>query len=262
MKTSVTLLGAALLALVTTVRAEEPAVAPAADAAAPAIALTEAAPAVPSAATITPEMSEKGSYAFGVEMGQQLNQNFPPEINREAFLRGVTEALAGKTPTLPEEEMQTIRQEFMQALQAGQAAKAEGAKAENLAKGEKFLAENKTREGVKTTESGLQYEVITEGTGAKPTATDTVTVHYEGTLLNGEVFDSSIKRNSPASFPLSGVIPGWTEGLQLMSVGSKYKFFIPSNLAYGENGSGGSIGPNETLTFEVELLKIGEEAAQ
>jgi FKBP-type peptidyl-prolyl cis-trans isomerase FkpA len=125
-----------------------------------------------------------------------------------------------------------------------------------LEKGEKFLAENKTKEGVKTTASGLQYKVLTEGSGKKPSATDTVVCHYRGTLLDGTEFDSSYKRNEPAEFPLNRVIPGWTEGVQLMNEGSKFQFFIPSKLAYGEHGAGGVIGPDETLIFEVELIKI------
>jgi FKBP-type peptidyl-prolyl cis-trans isomerase len=131
-----------------------------------------------------------------------------------------------------------------------------GSPEENKAAGEKFLAENGKKPTIKTTASGLQYEVITEGKGKKPIATDNVTVHYKGTTIDSKEFDSSYSRGEPASFPLNGVIPGWTEGVQLMAEGSKYKFYIPSNLAYGENGAGGAIGPNETLIFEVELIKI------
>jgi FKBP-type peptidyl-prolyl cis-trans isomerase FkpA len=125
-----------------------------------------------------------------------------------------------------------------------------------LEKGEKFLAENSKREGVKSTPSGLQYEVITEGKGKTPKATDTVLVHYKGTTIDGKEFDSSYKRGEPIEFPLNGVIPGWTEGVQLMKEGSKYRLFIPSKLAYGKRGAGGAIGPDETLIFEVELLKV------
>jgi FKBP-type peptidyl-prolyl cis-trans isomerase len=132
-----------------------------------------------------------------------------------------------------------------------------GTPEENKAAGEKFLAENTKKPNIKTTASGLQYEILSPGKGtAKPTATDNVTVHYKGTSLDGKEFDSSYSRGEPTSFPLNGVIPGWTEGVQLMTEGAKYKFYIPSNLAYGENGAGGSIGPNETLIFEVELIKI------
>ncbi|MBK8816020.1 MAG: FKBP-type peptidyl-prolyl cis-trans isomerase [Methylococcaceae bacterium] len=132
-----------------------------------------------------------------------------------------------------------------------------GTPSENKAAGEKFLAENAKKPAIKSTSSGLQYEVLTPGTGkVNPKATDTVTVHYKGTSIDGKEFDSSYSRGEPTSFPLNGVIPGWTEGLQLMTEGAKYKFYIPSALAYGENGAGGAIGPNETLIFEVELLKI------
>jgi FKBP-type peptidyl-prolyl cis-trans isomerase len=131
-----------------------------------------------------------------------------------------------------------------------------GSPEENKAAGEKFLAENGKKPTVKTTASGLEYEVITEGKGKKPSATDNVTVHYKGTTIDGTEFDSSYGRGEPATFPLNAVIPGWTEGVQLMPEGSKYKFYIPSTLAYGEDGAGGKIGPNETLIFEVELIKI------
>jgi FKBP-type peptidyl-prolyl cis-trans isomerase FkpA len=132
-----------------------------------------------------------------------------------------------------------------------------GTPAENKAAGEKFLAENAKKANVKTTASGLQYEVLTEGKGqTKPTAESNVTVHYKGTTIDGKEFDSSYSRGEPTSFPLNGVIPGWTEGVQLMTEGAKYRFFIPSTLAYGESGAGGAIGPNETLIFEVELIKI------
>lgn len=131
-----------------------------------------------------------------------------------------------------------------------------GSPEENKVAGTTFLAENGKKTNIKTTASGLQYEVLTEGKGKKPTASDNVTVHYKGTTIDGKEFDSSYGRGEPTSFPLNQVIPGWTEGVQLMSEGSKYKFYIPSNLAYGEQGAGGTIGPNETLIFEVELIKI------
>lgn len=131
---------------------------------------------------------------------------------------------------------------------------------EALKAGETFLADNAKREGIKVTDSGLQYEVLTEGTGDKPSAADRVTVHYTGTLINGEVFDSSVERGQPVTFPLGNVIPGWTEGVQLMSPGAKYKFYIPAKLGYGERGAGGKIGPNQTLIFEVELISIEKSA--
>jgi FKBP-type peptidyl-prolyl cis-trans isomerase len=127
---------------------------------------------------------------------------------------------------------------------------------ENMKKGQEFLAQNGKKAGVKTTASGLQYEVIKEGTGKQPTAENTVTVHYTGTLINGKKFDSSVDRGEPATFPLKGVIAGWTEGLQLMKIGAKYRFYIPSNLGYGERGAGADIGPNETLIFDVELIDV------
>jgi FKBP-type peptidyl-prolyl cis-trans isomerase FklB len=154
------------------------------------------------------------------------------------------------------EDMQAVMQSFQQTVMEQQQAKRQQAAGANAEAGEAFLNENKTKEGVKTTESGLQYKVITEGTGATPTETDTVVTHYTGTLINGEVFDSSYKRNNPATFPVNGVIPGWTEALQMMKVGSKWKLFIPSELAYGEQGAGANIGPNEVLIFDIELLEI------
>jgi FKBP-type peptidyl-prolyl cis-trans isomerase len=158
---------------------------------------------------------------------------------------------------LTNEEQLAVRQEFVRKLQAQQAEKAKAAAEKNKAEGEKFLADNKGKPGVKTTASGLQYTVIKEGTGPKPGPNDQVKVQYLGTLIDGTKFDSSYDRGQPAQFALNGVIPGWTEALQLMTVGSKYKLFIPSSLGYGERGTpGGPIGPNATLVFEVELVEI------
>jgi FKBP-type peptidyl-prolyl cis-trans isomerase FkpA len=154
------------------------------------------------------------------------------------------------------EEAQAVRQEFMRKLQGAQQAKQQEVAAKNQAEGAKFLADNVKKPGVKTTPSGLQYQVVKEGTGKKPSATSQVKVHYLGTLLDGTKFDSSYDRGEPASFALNGVIPGWTEGLQLMTAGSKYKFWIPASLGYGERGTPGPIGPNATLVFEVELLEV------
>lgn len=192
---------------------------------------------------------QRASYAQGYNIGQQ-GKDLP--LQTEAFLAGVRAGLAD-TGELDDDQLREALMDFNNLMT--EAADARGT--ENRAAGEAFLAENAAREGVMVTASGLQYEVIEEGDGAKPTAADTVTVHYRGTLLDGTEFDSSYSRNEPATFPLQGVIEGWTEGVQLMSVGSKYKFYIPGDLAYGANPRpGGPIGPNETLVFEVELLGI------
>jgi FKBP-type peptidyl-prolyl cis-trans isomerase FklB len=167
-------------------------------------------------------------------------------------LAGLKDALSGKQPALSEKEMQETMEAWSKQMEDKQ--KAVGEK--NVADGVKFLAENKSKSGVKTTASGLQYKVIKEGSGAQPKVTDTVTVHYRGTLINGTEFDSSYKRGQPASFPVNGVIKGWTEALQLMKAGSKYQLFIPSSLAYGERAAGADIAPNSTLIFEVELLDV------
>ncbi|MFC4249835.1 FKBP-type peptidyl-prolyl cis-trans isomerase [Sinimarinibacterium flocculans] len=205
--------------------------------------------------------AQKFGYAIGVDLGKSL-QPVKGDVDIAALKAGLDDAFAGTTPKLDDAAREEIKnsvarkmQERQQAERAEQAAKAQQ-------EGEAFLAENAKREGVKTTESGLQYEVLTEGKGEKPTAEDRVTVHYKGTLINGEEFDSSYARGQPVTFPLSNVIPGWTEGVQLMTPGSKYKFVIPSKLAYGERGAGVKIGPNETLVFEVELISIEKDEAK
>ena len=199
--------------------------------------------------------AQKFGYAIGVDLGKSL-QPVKQDVDIAALKAGLDDAFAGTTPKLDdaarEEIKNTIARKMQERQQQERAAQADKAKQE----GEAFLAENGKREGVKTTESGLQYEVLTEGKGSKPTAEDRVTVHYKGTLINGEEFDSSYSRGQPVTFPLANVIPGWTEGVQLMTEGSKYKFFIPANLAYGERGAGVKIGPNETLIFEVELISV------
>ncbi|ASJ75398.1 FKBP-type peptidyl-prolyl cis-trans isomerase [Granulosicoccus antarcticus] len=194
----------------------------------------------------TPE--SKISYGLGMMIGERVLQQYG-ELDYDLLMQGMKAQKAGEETLITMEEAQM-------ALQAQQEEVAAAAAAVAQEKGDGFLAENKAKEGVAVTDSGLQYEVITEGDGAKPTADDTVSVHYVGTLMDGTEFDSSIARGEPASFPLKGVIPGWTEGLQLMNVGSKYRFVIPSDLAYGERGAGQAIGPGETLVFEVELLEI------
>ncbi len=188
------------------------------------------------------------SYSLGVLFAQNFKNGEKVDIDATAMSKGFADAIAGKE-AIPAEKANQIFSTFMQVS-------SQKKYAGNIEAGKKFLAENGKRAGVMTTASGLQYEIITAGTGAKPLATDKVTVHYHGTLLNGKVFDSSVQRGQPIDFPVNGVIQGWQEGLQLMPAGSKWKFFIPSNLAYGERGAGGDIGPHETLIFEVELIKI------
>lgn len=192
---------------------------------------------------------DKLSYAWGLAMGQQLKAMGVKELNSEDFHNAVKCIFDGAEPALPLDEAQKVINEYLNDLQA----KAEAAAREA---GEKFLAENKVKEGVKETASGLQYIVEKEGTGAQPTAEDEVTVHYTGKLLDGTVFDSSVNRGEPATFPLNRVIPGWTEGVQLMKEGAKYTFFIPSDLAYGPQGIPNAIPPHSTLIFEVELIKV------
>lgn len=197
---------------------------------------------------------EKLSYLVGADVGTNLRTQ-GIEISVEPFLRGLKDALEEKELAIPEEEIEQIvtsaRQKAREKMLADHAAAAQ----KNETEGSAFLAENKAKEGVTTTASGLQYSVEKMGSGAKPTASDTVRVHYRGTLLNGKEFDSSYKRNEPAEFPVNGVIPGWTEALQLMPVGSKWKLYVPAALAYGEQGRPG-IPPNATLLFDVELLEI------
>jgi FKBP-type peptidyl-prolyl cis-trans isomerase FklB len=188
------------------------------------------------------------SYALGVLMGADIKDT-GIDISFDDYLLGFKAAASGAATRMTPAQAQAVFQAAYQAVQ-------NKAKAQNLAEGRAFLEANRKKAGIKVTPSGLQYEVLAAGSGAKPLATDTVTVNYEGRLLDGTVFDSSYKRNQPTSFPLKNVIKGWTEGLQLMSVGAKYRFFIPSELAYGEQGMGEGIGPNETLVFEVELLSI------
>jgi FKBP-type peptidyl-prolyl cis-trans isomerase len=198
--------------------------------------------------------SDKGkySYAIGYNIGSSMKKdNVDLDIN--SFNAAIQDALKGTESKLSQEQTQAAMQSLMMALQKKRSESSEG----NKKKGEEFLAANKIKEGVKTTSSGLQYKVIKEGTGAKPKATDMVTVHYSGKLIDGKEFDSSYKRNEPVQFKLDGVIKGWTEGLQLMSAGSKYELFIPAELAYGAQGNQGIPG-NSVLIFEVELISVGK----
>ena len=191
---------------------------------------------------------DKVSYALGMSIGHQLQQMNAPDLNIDDFAQAITDVFNGDAK-LSDAEAQAAVQDFFsrKAEEQAKAAKAEG---------ENFLAENAKKEGVKTLPSGLQYKVLREGDGRKPSATDKVECHYEGTLINGEVFDSSYRRGETATFGLNQVIKGWTEGLQLMQEGAKYRFFIPYNLAYGEHGAGQSIPPYAALIFDVELIKV------
>ena len=196
------------------------------------------------------DSKDKVSYSIGLNIGFNLKkQNV--SINPDTFVLGLKDALAGK-PQMTDEQVK----ETMTAFEKEMIDKQKAAGVKNGADGEKFLAENKKKEGVKATASGLQYKVVKEGTGAQPKEKDTVMANYRGTLIDGTEFDSSYKRGQPATFPVSGVIKGWTEALQMMKVGSKYQLFIPANLAYGERAIGPDIGPNSTLIFEVELLDV------
>ena len=192
---------------------------------------------------------EKVSYSLGVNMASSVKSQGLESIDANAVAKAFNDVFEGKDLDISEEESMSILQEFFGKLQAEKSAKANEA-------GKTYLAENAKKEGVTTTESGLQYEVINSGKGAKPAPSDQVTVHYHGTLLDGTVFDSSVDRGEPASFGVTQVIKGWTEALQLMSIGDKWKLTIPSDLAYGDQGAGGMIGPGATLVFEVELLGI------
>lgn len=198
---------------------------------------------------------DKASYMVGLDMAQGLT-TIKDEINIDVVFDAVRTQMAGGKSLLTEEEAKSVRQDFMAKLRSQQEAKSKALAESNKAEGEAFLATNKGKPGVITTASGLQYSVLTEGKGKKPVATSKVRVHYAGTLLDGTTFDSSYDRGQPAEFVLNGVIAGWTEALQLMSEGSKYRLWIPSGLAYGDIARPGPIGPNATLAFDVELLAV------
>src|SRR5437868_8256398 len=201
------------------------------------------------------ETKDKVSYSIGLDIGMTFKKQ-KMEVNSDALAAGVKDGLSGVQPLLSEDEVRQVMTTFSKEMTEKTAMANKEAAAKNTAEGEKFLTENKNKPGVKTTGSGLQYKVLKEGSGAPPKETDTVVVNYRGTLVDGTEFDSSYKRGEPATFPVNRVIKGWTEGLQLMKPGSKYQLFIPANLAYGERGAGGDIGPNATLIFEVELLNV------
>jgi FKBP-type peptidyl-prolyl cis-trans isomerase FklB len=200
---------------------------------------------------------EKQSYAMGMNLGLGLHHQ-GMTLDPALVARGMKDAMNGGKTALTEEEARSVIQKLQGDVRQKVEAKAKEEGLANRKAGEEFLAANKTKEGVVALPSGLQYKIETAGTGPKPTTSDTVTCNYRGTLIDGKEFDSSYKRGEPASFPVGGVIKGWTEALQLMPVGSKWQLFIPPDLAYGDRGAGGDIGPGETLIFEVELLSIGE----
>ena len=187
---------------------------------------------------------EKVSYIIGMDIGSNLKRQ-SVDVDPNSLARGIQDALSGAKPLLSKEEIQGTMAAFQKEIAEKQ-----------KQRGEAFLSENKKKEGVKTLPSGLQYKVIKAGTGKKPKLNDAVTVNYRGTLIDGTEFDSSFRRGQPANFPVSGVIPGWTEAMQLMTEGAKWQLFIPPNLAYGERGAGGLIGPNATLIFEIELISV------
>jgi FKBP-type peptidyl-prolyl cis-trans isomerase FklB len=214
------------------------------------------------------DQKEKVSYALGMNLGANFKRE-SVDIDPNILVQGLKDSMAGGKTLMTEEESRATLIQLQNDMRAKQEQQMQQQADANKKEGEAFLAANKTKEGVVTTPSGLQYKVLSQGTGAKPTASDTVVCNYKGTLINGKEFDSSYKRGQPAEFPVSGVIKGWTEALQLMPVGSKYQLFIPPDLAYGMRGAGPDIGPNSTLIFEVELISIkskenpatGKEAA-
>jgi len=204
---------------------------------------------------------QKQSYALGMNIGRGLKRQ-GVDVDPATVARGLRDTLAGTKVLLTDDEAEAALKQLQTAVQAKQEAEMQRAGEANMKEGEEFLAANKTKDGVVTLPSGLQYKILTPGTGPKPTASDTVVCNYRGTFINGQEFDSSYKHGQPATFPVNGVIKGWTEALQLMPVGSKWQLFIPPDLAYGSRGAGGgAIGPNETLIFEVELISIKGNAA-
>jgi FKBP-type peptidyl-prolyl cis-trans isomerase FklB len=211
--------------------------------------------AVVAATTDNQLLMEKVSYFLGADAIKRFKAN-NIAIQPQSYLQGVQDAFTDEQPKYTPEELQQALMTFQTQLREQAAQQAQVQASNNVKAGTTFLEENAKRETVTTTASGLQYEILTEGSGPKPSAEKSVTVHYTGTLIDGTVFDSSVQRGQPATFGVGQVIPGWTEALQLMPEGSKWKLFIPSNLAYGERGAGADIGPNETLIFEVELLKV------
>lgn len=202
------------------------------------------------------DQKDKVSYSIGLDIGKNFKQQ-NIEVNLEAMTAGLKDGLGSGKSQLTDEQVREVMMAFQQEMTAKRQAGAAAAGNKNKQEGETFLAANKAKDGVKTTASGLQYKVLKDGTGKTPKATDTVTTHYRGTLIDGTEFDSSYKRNEPTSFPVNGVIAGWTEALQMMKEGAKWQLFIPSELAYGAQGAGRLIGPNATLIFDIELISVG-----
>ena len=198
---------------------------------------------------------EKVSYSIGLSLGKNLSQQ-SIEIDVQVFAKGIEDAMSGVTPLLTDQEIRVVMSNLQKRLADRKKEEEKIESGKNMEEGLKFLEENKNRKGVITLPSGLQYEIIRQGTGSIPKVDDTVVTNYEGTLIDGTVFDSSYKRGQPATFPVNGVIKGWTEALQLMKTGAKWKLYIPSELAYGPRSAGPNIGPNSTLIFDIELLEI------
>ena len=202
-----------------------------------------------------PKLEQQVGYCLGLDLGKRLRED-QVQIDLASIVAGLRDGLTGADPMLNDEQITAVMGQFRQLMQQKAEAKMAQIADENLARGEAFLKENGAKEGIQTTDSGLQYRIVEEGEGASPGPRDTVRCHYEGKLINGEVFDSSIQRGQPAEFPVGGVIAGWTEALQMMKVGAKWEVFLPADIAYGMRGAGGAIGPNETLIFQIELIDI------
>ena len=217
-------------------------------------------PSAPSSSTSSLSEKDKFSYALGMNLGTNLHKQSVP-VNPDMLVQGMKDAMGGGKMLLTEDEARAAVMEMQKQVQSQMQEKAKVLGEANKKEGDAFLAANKSKEGVTTLPSGLQYKVITNGTGPKPKADDTVVCNYKGTLIDGKEFDSSYKRGEPATFAVNGVIKGWTEALQLMPVGSKWQLFVPPDLAYGDRGAGADIGPNATLIFDVELMSIEKKEA-
>ena len=212
-------------------------------------------------APVLKDQKAKDGYAIGYQIGEDFKRHKLP-VDPDMFARGIRDALKQRKPLMSPEERRATLLDLEKRVRTAQQQMLQEKAAQNLAASDKFLAENSTKEGVQTLPSGLQYRVIQEGSGPTPKPTETVTVHYRGALIDGTEFDSSYRRGAPATLPVEGLIPGWTEALQLMKTGSKWEIFIPPQLAYGDQSPGPLIGPNSALIFEVELLSINEEKGE